>query len=152
MLQARKLIDLIEAHSDDLTAKVVALLRGHRFTVGYRRIEDLALSRRVRALYSHLGYWIRSSSDLELEDAFFALGREHCREGIPLPDVVAGQILTRRSLWEFVDEKAGDSAVELRGELDFQGLVVRFFDRALYHTVRGYEAEAKEESQAARRR
>ncbi len=151
MMQARRLVDLIEKHADELTARLVRQLKENRHTIGYRRLDDLELGRRARAIYEHLGYWIRSSSDLQLDDAFFDLGRERCREGIPLADVVAGQILTRTNLWEFVDAQAGDTAADLRGELDLQILVVRFFDRTIHHTVRGYEAEMKEESQSSRR-
>ena len=150
-MQARRLVDLIEAHSDELTARLVRLLKENRQTLGYRKLDDLELGRRARAIYGHLGFWIRSTSDLQLEDAFFELGRERCREGIPLADVVAGQILTRTNLWEFIDSQAGDSAAELRGELDLQILVVRFFDRTIHHTVRGYEAEMKAEAQGAKR-
>lgn len=151
MMQARRLVDLIEKHADELTARLVAQLKENRQTAGYRRLDDLEIGRRARAIYEHLGTWLRSSSELQVEDAFFDLGRDRCREGIPLADVVAGQLLTRANLWEYVDSQMGDSAADLRGELDLQILVVRFFDRTILHTVRGYEAAMKEEAQAARR-
>ena len=151
MSRTRKLVDLIEGHSDELTRRLVERVKENRQTIGYRRFDDLELGRRARAIYGHLGYWLRSTSDLEVEDAFFAVGRERCEEGVPLSDVVAAQLLTRRNLWDFINEKiAGDSPVELRGELEVQILVVRFFDRVIYHTVRGYEAEAKERTQSAK--
>lgn len=151
MSMTRRLVDLIEGHADELTDRVVAGLKRDRQTIGYRRFDDLELGRRARALYAHLGFWLRSSSDLEVEDAFFQVGRERCREGVPLSDVIGAQFLTRRCLWEFIDGKVGDSVVELRGELDLQILVVRFFDRAIYHSARGYEAEAKERAQSGSR-
>ncbi len=152
MSRTRHLVDLIEKHGDDLTARLVALVKEDRQTASFRRFDDLELGRRARAIYGHLGYWLRSSSDLQVEDAFFDVGKDRYREGIPLSDVVAAQLLTRRNLWEFIDEHlAGESAAELRGELDLQILVVRFFDRAILHSVRGFEAARKEEKQAGGR-
>lgn len=150
MMQARRLVDLIEKHADELTARLVAQLKENRQTAGYRRLDDLEIGRRARAIHEHLGTWLRSSSELQVEDAFFDLGRDRCREGIPLADVVAAQLLTRSNLWEFVDSRMGDSAADLRGELDLQILVVRFFDRTILHTVRGYEAAMKEHAQETR--
>jgi hypothetical protein len=151
MIQARRLVEAIEAHSDELTALLVRQLKEHHQTISYRRVGDIELASRVRNIYGHLGFWIRSSSELQLEDVFLRIGRERCREGIPLSEVVAGQLLTRQNLWAFIDGEPGDSVLELRGELDLQILVVRFFDRAIYHTVRGYEAEVKEQSQSRAR-
>lgn len=149
MSRTRHLVDLIEKHSDALTAMLVERVKTDRQTMAFRRFDDLELGRRARAVYGHLGYWLRSTSDLQVEDAFFEVGRDRFREGLPLSDVVASQLLTRRNLWEFLDASvAGDSAAELRGELDLQILVVRFFDRAILHTVRGYEAARKEASMA----
>ncbi len=49
-------------------------------------------------------------------------------------------LITRRNLWQFVDSQGADTILELRQQLDLELLVVRFFDRAIYHTFRGYQA------------
>jgi hypothetical protein len=51
-------------------------------------------------------------------------------------------LLTRRNLWHFVESQGWDTIFDLRQQLDLQLLVVRFFDRAIHHAVRGYEAAA----------
>ena len=48
-------------------------------------------------------------------------------------------LLTRRNLWDFIDSQGADNILELRQQLDLELLVVRFYDRAIHHTVRGYE-------------
>ncbi|MCK6480998.1 MAG: hypothetical protein HUU06_07935 [Planctomycetaceae bacterium] len=150
MSSTRTLVDLIESHSDALTDRLVSKIRSHQRTLAFHGVDEMELARRARAIYGHLGYWLRSSSELQVEDAFFEVGRERFAEGIPLADVVAAQLLTRRNLWEFLDERlSADSAAELRGELDLQILVVRFFDHTILHTVRGYEAARKEGAQGA---
>jgi hypothetical protein len=141
---ARRLVDLIETHADELTSRLVERLRSHHTTIGLRKYDDLELGRRARELYHHLGYWLRSSSELEVEKTFRDFGRAEHREGIPPSDLVGALLITRRNLWEFVQSQVGDSILELHQELDLQLLVVRFFDRAVYHTVRGWEEAERE--------
>ncbi len=49
-------------------------------------------------------------------------------------------LLVRRNLWQFVESQGANTSLELRQQLDLELLVVRFFDRAIFHTVRGYES------------
>jgi hypothetical protein len=62
---------------------------------------------------------------------------------------VGALLLTRRNLWEFVEAQTGDTILALRQEIDLQLLVVRFFDRAVYWTARGYETAMEEEAAEA---
>jgi len=148
---ARRLVALIETHADALTSRLVARLREHPGTIGFRKYDDLELGRRAREIYSHLGFWLRSSSEPEIEAAMKGFGRAERAQGLPLSDVVGALLLTRRCLWEFAEGEAGDSVLDLRQELDLQLLVVRFFDRAVYWTVRGYEEAGPVEARAAER-
>jgi hypothetical protein len=148
---ARRLIDLIEHHADELTARLVEQLKTHRTTIGLRKYDDLELGRRARELYQHLGYWLRSSSEQDVEKVFRAFGSAERREGIPPSDLVGALLLTRRNLWAYIESQVGDSILDLRQEIDLQLLVVRFFDRAIYHTVRGWEEEGQAEANPAGR-
>ncbi len=139
---SRRLVDLIETHADELTARLVERLRAHGTTIGLRKYDDLELGRRARELYGHLGFWLRSSSELDVEKTFREFGRAERREGIPASDLVGALSLTRRNLWDFVDSEVGDSILDLRREIELQILVIRFFDRATYFTVRGWEEAA----------
>jgi hypothetical protein len=139
MLVAR-LVALIEDHAEELTARVVARLREDPRTFEYRRFDDEELATRARTVYAHLGRWLEETSESGVEKEYFALGAKRRREGVPLAQVVRALLLTRRNLWSFVESQGADSMLELRQQLDLELLVVRFFDRAIYHAVRGYEA------------
>jgi hypothetical protein len=65
-------------------------------------------------------------------------------------DLVGALLLTRRNLWAFIETMVGDTILELRQEMDLQLLVVRFFDRAIYHTVRGFEEAGEAGAPASR--
>ena len=139
MLIAR-LVALIEDHADELTARLVRRLLEDQRTSEYRRFDEAELGKRAHDVYAHLGHWLEKSSEGRVEEEYFGLGETRHSEGIPLAQVVSALLLTRRNLWQFVESMGGDTVLELRQQLDLELLVVRFFDRAIYHTVRGYES------------
>ncbi len=140
MIVTTRLVRLIETHAAPLTERLAERLRTDPRTAAYRRLDDREIRSRTERVYRNLGLWLDQASDERVEAEYLQLGRERRREGIPLSHVVAALLLTRRTLWEFVEsEAAGDTALDLRQQLDLELLVVRFFDRAIYHAVRGYE-------------
>jgi hypothetical protein len=141
MLIAR-LVALIQDHADELTTRLQRRLREDPRTTEYRRFDEAEVGRRGHDVYAHLGRWLEETSESRVEEEYFRLGETRHREGIPLSQVVMALLLTRRNLWQFVDSEGGDTILELRQQLDLELLVVRFFDRAIYHTVRGYESAA----------
>ena len=143
MLIAR-LVALIEGHADELSARLVRKLMEDQRTTGYRRFDEAELGKRAYDVYAHLGHWLEKTSEGHVEEEYFGLGETRRSEGIPLAQVISALVLTRRNLWQFVDSVGGDTVLELRQQLDLELLVVRFFDRAIYHTVRGYESTGSE--------
>ncbi|MBI2160850.1 MAG: hypothetical protein HYU25_10830 [Candidatus Rokubacteria bacterium] len=142
MLAAR-LTHLIETHADRLTDRLADRLRTDPRTTAYRRLDDAEIRSRTLRVYRNLGRWLEQASEEQVEHEYLGLGRARRAEGVPLSQVVAALLLTRRNLWEFIESEAvADTVLELRQEIELQLLVVRFFDRAIYHTVRGYEEKA----------
>jgi hypothetical protein len=137
-----KLIDLIEGHADELTERMVLKVRQDPRTTAYHRFDDEELGERARLVYANLGKWLGETSEAGVEEEYFRLGRQRCTERIPLSEVVMALLLTRRNLWHFVELQGWDTVFDLRQQLDLELLVVRFFDRAIHHAVRGYETEA----------
>ncbi len=135
-----RLVNLIEDHADELTGRLVRTVREDPRTIGYRRFDDEELGGRAREVYSHLGRWLGKTSESAVETEYFGLGKIRCAEGIPLSEVVMALLLVRRNLWQFIESLGANTSLELRQQLDLELLVVRFFDRAVFHTVRGYES------------
>ena len=137
-----KLVALIEEHADELTTRMVRQVRDDPRTAAYTRFDDEELGERARMVYAKLGKWLGETSEEQVEEEYFKLGRLRCREKIPLSNVVMALLLTRRNLWHFVELQGWNTIFDLRQQLDLELLVVRFFDRAIHHTVRGFESEA----------
>ena len=71
-----------------------------------------------------------------------SLGRKRRGEDVPLSEVVYALVLIKEHLRQYI-QAVGlvDSAVELYLEEELHLMIGHFFDRAVYHTVKGYEAE-----------
>ena len=135
-----RLVRVIENHAEELTRSVLDDLASNELTPGYHELPHTELHNRVYGVYHNLGQWITEKAEGSIKDTYMALGRTRHNEGIPLSEVVKALILTRRHLWDYV-RSAGlvDTTVELHQEEELNLMVGRFFDHAVYYTVKGYE-------------
>lgn len=134
-----ELVKLIEENADDLAEMMVQTVRQSPRMAAYHRFGDDQLAFRARLVYANLGNWLEESSEAQVEEEYFKLGEQRCRERIPLSQVVWALLLIRRNLWQFIEKQGGAELQDLQRSLDLNILVVRFFDRAILHTVSGYE-------------
>ena len=151
MLAAR-LIQLIENHSRSLTHEAINDVLTNENTRSFRRVPKAELEPRIASLYENLGKWIGGPNEDDIRQEYEQWGRTRFHQGIPFSEMIYVLILTKKHLRKFIREHglvdfAGDRVtpddlvgVELYAiqELNYQ--VGDFFDRALYHLVRGYEA------------
>jgi hypothetical protein len=143
VLSAR-LVKVIEEHAEELTRGVLTDLAGNARTPHYHHLPADELHRRVYDVYHNLGRWLGDKTEEHLETTFGGLGRTRRGEGVPLSEVVYALVLIKEHLREYI-QAVGlvDSAVELYLEEELHLMIGHFFDRAVYHTVRGYEAEGR---------
>lgn len=72
--------------------------------------------------------------------SYSALGRQRCREGFAVSEVVQALIITRRVLWFKVQaEHFLDRGLDLKKTVDLYNRVLLFFDRAVYYATQGFE-------------
>ena len=153
MLGAR-LLQLIQAHAGSLTNEVIVDLRANERTPSFRRLAQSSLESRSGALFSNLGRWIGDLDENAIRVEYEEMGRRRFQEDVPVSEIVYALLLTKQHLRRYIRDHglvdfAGDRMMpeellplELHSiqELNYQ--VGEFFDRALYHLARGYEAEA----------
>jgi hypothetical protein len=135
-----ELVKLIENQADELAALMVRKIRESPRLSGYHRFGDEELAERSRLVYANLGKWMEDEAEGLVAQEYLALGKRRYAERIPLSQVVWALLLIRRNLWEFVEGQGWDTMEDLKRTLDLELLVVRFIDRAILHTVRGYES------------
>jgi hypothetical protein len=135
-----KLVRLIEAHSDALSQGVVDVIRTSERTSDFRAVPREDLQRRVGEVYRNLGEWLLQKTEPDIATRFKAVAARRVAEGIRLPQFVWALMLTRDHLLHFLRHEAfADNVVALYGELELHQLLDQFFDRAVYHSILGYE-------------
>ena len=151
---ANRVIQLIENHSDSLTQEALRDILTNENTISFRRVPREELKPRIAALYENLGKWIGKPNEDDIRQEYEDWGRTRFRQGIPFSEIVYVLMLTKRYLRKFIREHgmvafSGDRVtpdelvpVELYSIQELNYLVGDFFDRALYHLVRGYESAA----------
>ena len=142
MLSAR-LIKLIEEHAEDLTREVLRDLAGNARTPSYNSLPADEMHRRVYDVYHNLGRWLGDKTEEHLESTFGGLGRRRHAEGVPLSEAMYALVLIKDHLRGYI-RAVGlvDSTVELYLEEELHLQIGNFFDNAVYHMVKGYEAAA----------
>ena len=139
-MELQELVKLIEGNADELAGRIVQKVRESPRMAAYHRFGDDELAHRARLVYANLENWLEKESEGRVEDEYFLLGKTRCQERIPLSQLVWALLLIRRNLWEFVESQGLDKMEDLKGTLDLEIRVVRFFDRAILHAVTGYES------------
>lgn len=142
MLAAR-LVRAIEEHAEELTRGVLDDLATNPRTPSYHALSRAELHGRVYEVYRNLGRWLDDATGEAVDASYGALGRYRRAEGIPLEEVVYALILTKQHLRDYI-LRTGlvASVVDLYQEEDLNLRLDQFFDRALYHTVKGYQGAA----------
>ena len=151
---ANRLIQLIENQTESLTQEALNDILTNESTASFRIVPIAELKPRVAALYENLSKWIGNPNQEQIRQEYEDWGRTRFRQGIPFSEIVYALMLIKKHLRKFIREHglvefSGDRVtphelvpVELYAIQELNYLVGDFFDKALYHLVRGYEATA----------
>lgn len=155
MMHTYKLVRMIETHSDPLAAGLLEKVRNCPVLMRYCNVPGEELEERVYEIYSHLGDWLVSKSERDIEVRYCEIGARRAVQQVPLSELIWAIVLTKENLWEFLDKEAVlDRPIEAFGELEVLRMLEQFFDRAQYYAAVGYErmraAQALLEPSAAR--
>jgi len=147
MMTLYRLVRLIETNSQALAACLLDRVENSEATPDYKKVPPKELKERVYDIYRHLGDWLITKDELDLEQRYLAIGARRALQGAPLSQVAWAIILTKDTLWEFLrKETVLDRPVEVFGELEMLQLLDHFFDRAIYYAAVGYEREVAEQA------
>jgi hypothetical protein len=153
MMTLYRLVRLIETHSNELASSLLNRVHSSETTPDYYLVADKDLRERVYEIYRHLGDWLMSRGEFDLEQRYEKIGARRANQSIPFSQVASAIILTKNNLWEFLKlHSEMERPVEAFGELEMLQLLDLFFDRAVYFAAVGYEkagAEMRVESERA---
>jgi hypothetical protein len=149
MLESR-LVHLIENHAEELAIGLTAKLSQSERTKDFAKIPPGELQRTTAELYRHLGEWLLTKPEKDIENHFASIAGRRASDGIRLRQFVWALIISRNHLYQFLLHSAfADSIFELYNELELQQLLNKFFERAIYYSVAAYE-ETRERDRPSR--
>ena len=136
---ALRLVHLIEKHAETIAVDLVTKIQTSQRTSDMRDVPRLELLTSMRELLQHLGDWLLTKAEIDIECRYRAMGARWADQGIALAHACQTVIMTKEGLWDFLQKQALlRSPVELYGEMELLWLLDRFFDRALCSVVEGY--------------
>jgi hypothetical protein len=134
------LVRVIERHSDELAAELVAKLGTSSRTSDLRKVPVEELRRGIQEILRHLGEWLITKTGHDIEKRYFEIGERRASQGVALSDFCWSIALTKGHLWEFLQRQGvTGSPIEIYGEMELLRLLDQFFDRALCFATEGYE-------------
>ena len=152
MMTLYRLVRLIETHSEALAACLLDRIENSKAVPDYERVPTEDLKERVYEIYRHLGDWLMTKDEGELQQRYLRIGARRAKQDVPFSQVAWAIVLTKDNLWEFLKTQSEvQRPVEAFGELEMLQLLDHFFDRAIYYAAIGHEkAIAEMEIEAAR--
>ena len=140
MMMLYRLVRLIENNSKFLATCLLDRVQNSEATPDYEDVPPEELKERVYEIYRHLGDWLITKNELDLEERYLKIGARRAQQNVPFSQVAWAIILTKDNLWEFLKKQSvPDQPVEAFGELEMLQLLDHFFDRAIYYAAVGYE-------------
>lgn|SRR5215470_3695681 len=91
-------------------------------------------------IYGDLTDFLSGETESFVEQHYVGLGTQRAQQGVPFSDLFWAVSISRDYLWEYIQQEC-----LLDEQVDFWGGVIllrslnRFFDRALYFTILGYQ-------------
>ncbi len=139
------LVRLIETHSGELAEGLTRKLLSSERTAGLRKVPANELHQRCHEIYRNLSDWLLNKTEHDIERVYRDLGSRRAKQGVSLAALVWALALTKEHLWGFLEwEGVHGGLHNVFGELELLRLLEQFFDRAVYHTIEGYEQATKQ--------
>jgi hypothetical protein len=134
------LVRVIERHSDELAAELIAKLETSSRTTDLRKVPVEELRRGIQGILRHLGEWLLTKTGHDIEQRVFELGERRASQGVTLSDFCWAIAVMKEHLYEFLERQGFKRGpVEIYGEMELLRLLERFFDRALCFATEGFE-------------
>ena len=142
MLAAQRLVRLIETHSEGLAASLLERTKASEKTRNYvDKVPPDDLRQRVYEIYHHLGQWLITKKEADVEERYLEIGSRRRRQGVLLSQLLWAILLVRDNLMDFLNREAiMERPSEVFGELEILQLLDQFFERAVYYATVGYES------------
>jgi hypothetical protein len=139
MLSGR-LVHLVESHSQEIIASVIAHVRREPDLAHYRAVLESDLRDWGLFMLQNLGQWLTAGNSEEIAQRYEQLGKQRFEAEIPLYESVHCFCIMRERVLDFVEEHVfTKNSLALYEQEELDRRLGRFFDLLTIHMVKGYE-------------
>ncbi|MFH1745526.1 MAG: NUDIX domain-containing protein [Planctomycetota bacterium] len=137
------LVALIEERAAEVALQWLAEVRTNPTTQSYRKVEPELLLERATAALSQFGRWLKGDeAPNALRDFYLVLARERRALGFKSYEVLSAITLLKKYLWRISTAPGRHfQPIDVYRVLELNRRIAIFFDKALYHTQRGFEGD-----------
>jgi hypothetical protein len=144
---ARKFIDHVDTHADHLCEEFIQKIkRSDRCKELLDRVPAEDQKQTTREIYRNLTDWLLADAHSVKEERYVSLGMRRAQQGVPFSELFWAVCATREYFWEYTErETLLEAPADFWGGVRLLHSLDRFFDRALYFVILGYQAAGKDQ-------
>jgi len=137
------LVALIRENSQELARAWLAEVRESPTTASYAKADSDESLAQVTTALSQFSRWLSGhEADQEVADFYFNIGRERRAQGFHNHEILSALMLLKKHIWIFAHSHGiWKRPIDVYRVLELNQRILVFFDKAMYHTTRGFEAE-----------
>lgn len=137
------LVGFVSEHAAYVARLWLADVRSNRTTAAYRRLEPERLLLGCTRGLQQLGRWLGGeSSEDEIRSFYRELGAHMRAEGIEFHALLSALMLLKKHIWTYArSQGVWERPVDTYRALELQSRFAVFFDKAMYHSARGFTDE-----------
>jgi ADP-ribose pyrophosphatase YjhB (NUDIX family) len=136
------LVGFVSEHAAYVARLWLADVRSSRTTAGYRRLDPGPLLAEVTDGLRQLGRWLEGeSTENQIRSFYKDLGRRRRAQGVELHEVLSATMLLKKHIWDYArSQGVWERPVDAYRMMELQSRFAVFFDKAVYHSARGFAA------------
>ncbi len=141
------LVLLIRDHAGEISRAWLSDVRSNATTPGYRELSPDDLSSCARQALEQFGRWLTGEEDADEVRAFYrGVGARRREQGLAAEEVLSSLMLLKKQVWTFAHDRGmWERAIDVYRVLELDRRLVLFFDRAMYHELRGWSDAPRSE-------
>jgi hypothetical protein len=146
-MRALKLVQHMKTNADRMSEAVnERIRRSDRCGELVLKVPAEEQRRSAEGIYCDLTDWLTAEEDSSVKERCIALGMRRAQQGVPFSDLYWAVCIAHEHLWEYIQQEClFDEPVEFWGGVMLLRSLTRFFERALYFALIGYQKAGKGE-------
>jgi len=134
------LVSIIRDHASDIATLWLADVRTNPTTTSYAKYPAEPLHATAYTALTHFSKWLSGSeADEDVRQFYRDVGAERKKSGFDLHELISALTLLRKHIWNFARGTGmWERPIDAYRVLELDRRIVVFFDKAMYHTARGY--------------